>query len=1433
MHVVFRWGEEERELRLLRHSNDATVEDLVQAVLPGASRDTRLHINGRWATPDLTLDEIGLCEGTVIRCGQDLAAGPKATVADLGVIAGPDSGLVIGLAPGDATVGRGREADVKLTDLTVSRPQARLSISPLGDCSVTDLQSLNGTLVDGALAQGTQEVDQSAVVRFCNTACVVRRTPPPDTPGDIDALRHTTASGTIPFNRPPRPLAPAPREPDLAAPAPPAKRSTTPFNIAALVAPLVFGGVMVIVEHGRIQYALFALLSPVLFLGNWFEGKWRSRQESRAGSRSYASGLGTFEDRLRNRRMEEMRQRRAAVPDIVETLRRATAPSVRLWERRPGDSDFLLLEAGVGTVSWQPPIRPESGSSKLSVEPEMLARWSTLADVPIAVSLASGGVVGVVGPRRAALDLARGLVCQAAVHHGPADLEVAVLVAPDAVDDWEWVKWLPHTIDRMSGGDTRLLAANPLIRDDLLKHLLQTRQSPKDVRPGRLAGRYDKPTGPVLLLVLDDESLTKGRNSKARAILRGAAGPVAGIIVASSGDRLPSVCTSVIRLEEDAPLAQVTVTGQGEHIDNVNVAGLQARLARPLARALARFDDPEVQDTGATLPDGVALLALLGWATPTPEAVGARWDAGGRIPALTTPIGVAESGTFTIDLVQDGPHALIAGTTGSGKSELLRSMVAGLAATCDPDHMTFVLIDYKGGTAFKACSQLPHTVGFVTDIDEQLGERALRCLEAELKYRERVLRDASASDLRDYLGRNLGPEHPTLPRLVVVIDEFATMAAELPEFMNSLVGIAQRGRALGVHLILATQRPSGAVNENIKANTNLRIALRVQDQQDSQDVIGTGESAFIPSGHPGRGNIRLGPGEVIPLQTALSTGSSEAVELSPVEVVPFVFGRTSDGDRPPGPPPSVETAEDSRANDLTRLVEAIRTEAELRKFARPRQPWPEPLKASIPLEDVLPTDRSRENRVWFAMADDPERQRQDPTGWSLSGNLVLYGIAGSGTTTALASIALSAASCWSPDDLHIYALDFGAGDLAALGRLPHTGKGGVVPASQRERQVRLVRYLHESLRQRKDLPAPERAALPRLVCLVDNIRGFIGAFDESGGDEVLLEFSRVWSEGTEVGIHTAATADQISALPSRLASLAEQKWLFRLADPQEYGNFGINPKRVPRPAPGRAILANSAQVVQVAWVGPDLESFVQSAGAQMNKPIRPPKSIEVLPDRVSVAEIAGAARLDRSPWLLPIGIGDNSLTPVCLRLYEAEHATIAGPGRTGKTNALEVLAEVVRCRPDVRVLGVALGRSPLRESHRLDDLIGDQQSLDMLYDIVATTPSPHLILVDDADQIEDEQDVFSRLLTLRRPDVHLVIAGRADALRTKYGHWTAKVRRSKVGLLLKPNLDTDGEVLDVELPKRHRVHMMAGRGYLVDNGDLEVVQTAIRTERLR
>ncbi len=206
-------------------------------------------------------------------------------------------------------------------------------------------------------------------------------------------------------------------------------------------------------------------------------------------------------------------------------------------------------------------------------------------------------------------------------------------------------------------------------------------------------------------------------------------------------------------------------------------------------------------------------------------------------------IGWSGDGTVDIDLVRDGPHGLIAGTTGSGKSEFLRTLVVAMAAEVSPDHLNFVLVDFKGGATFDTCDRLPHVVGVVTDLERGLAERVLVSLDAEIRRRERLLRAAHADDLTSYRRNAVDP----LARLVVVIDEFAALAKELPDFLPALVGIAQRGRSLGIHLLLATQRPAGVVTDDIRANTNLRLALRLQDRSDALDVVGDDRPAALPA----------------------------------------------------------------------------------------------------------------------------------------------------------------------------------------------------------------------------------------------------------------------------------------------------------------------------------------------------------------------------------------------------------------------------------------------------------------------------------------------------------------------------------------------------------------------------------------------------------
>ena len=269
-----------------------------------------------------------------------------------------------------------------------------------------------------------------------------------------------------------------------------------------------------------------------------------------------------------------------------------------------------------------------------------------------------------------------------------------------------------------------------------------------------------------------------------------------------------------------------------------------ARRAERLARTLAAHTPPDA----ATIPTRCELRELIGDA-----GLRQRWSAAGD--ALRTTIGVGADGPVTIDLDSDGPHLLVAGSTGSGKSELLQSLVAGLATEQPPANVSFLLIDYKGGAAFGACADLPHTVGLVTDLDEQLTRRVLTALDSELRRREHLFASCGAADLTSYRAAACAQ---SVARLVIVVDEFATLADELGDFVSSLVSIARRGRSLGLHLVLATQRPSGVVSPEIRANTALRICLRVTSTAESIDVVDTAAAAAIAPSTPGRAILRTG-----------------------------------------------------------------------------------------------------------------------------------------------------------------------------------------------------------------------------------------------------------------------------------------------------------------------------------------------------------------------------------------------------------------------------------------------------------------------------------------------------------------------------------------------------------------------------------------------
>ena len=1451
MQIVYVAGDTRRELDVRVNNPAATVADLVRALDPTARDDRTLLIGDQPVDPDFELGEAGLHEGAVVRLGHARPGGawrpaPTAPLGDglereLVVISGLDAGRRFPLAPGVTVLGRTPGCDVVLDHPTVSKRHAQLTVSEgaAGDVTIADLESHNGTWVNGLPVVRPAALEPGVPARLGALELEVRPVIDSDRPVAIDPVRHATAAGTIPFNRPPRPAAPPPPA-EVRPPAPPRTgQGKVPLSLIGILTPLVFAGVMFALLK-QPQFLLFSLLTPVMGIGNAIDTKRRGRRSERGERERFGRELADLRRRLASLADDERRRRHGAYPDPAEILRRAHLPSTTLWERRPAHPDFLRLRAGVGDVPWSPPVAEAGLRTEVPEElTQALSEASVLHGAPVPVDLAGGGVVGIVGDRAAALALARSLVCQATALHGPADLPVMVLASAETGPAWDWAKWLPHTRD--AGGVGRMLSQDAE---------LSTRLAEAHLRPANrnhadrvAAGAGERASGPTLLVVVDDESLIEGRRAPTRSLLRGEGGSAAGVVIASTVDRLPAVCTTVIEMTDPDGRADLALPQRGQRIAGFLAAGMADDTARDCARSLARFEDPELDLVGAGLPASIRLLALLELDESTPDAVLARWKGGGVDPRPAAPIGVAEDGVFAVDLVADGPHGLVGGTTGAGKSELLRSLVAGLAVSVDPDHLTFVLIDFKGGSAFDECARLPHTVGMVTDLDQHLAERALRCLEAELRHRERVLRDAGAVDLPDYLRKGL-PQ--PLPRLLVIIDEFATLKAELPEFIDALVGVAQRGRSLGVHLLLATQRPQGAISDNIRANTNLRIALRVQEKTDSTDVIDVPDAAGIPRTAPGRAYVRLSPGEVVAIQTALSTGSRHEAALAPVDVAPFVYGPAA---RPPAAPPPPDlgvaaagTASDPETEvetDLSVLVAAIGGAFARTGRPRPRRPWPDPLPGEVDLDALF--DRAMAGTgaeqppafVPLALADDPDAQAQYPVGWTpAEGNLIVYGIGGSGTTTTLSSLALALARLHPADDVHIYALDFGAGELRALDPLPHVG--AVILANERERQARLVRHLRAELDRRRQLGAAALQGEPMILTLIDGWSAFAAEYNDLAGSAVFEAFGRVFADGPEVRMCTAVAADRASAVPGQLASLVRQRMALRLADAYDYAGFGVRSTAVPEMVPGRALLAGSGQLVQVARPADGVAAAVARLGARSAVPSRPPVPIAKLATAVGFAELATPAQLDARPWSVPIGIAERTLAAAGLVVYEGEHALVAGPARSGKSAALLTVAASCRtARPDrggLAVIAVAGPRSPLAGDPLIDEVVppaavGDK--LMRLVDDATGTSRLTLVLVDDAESIDDAGGVLERLSTSDRPGLLFVAAGRNDGIRTGYSHWTRPLRRSKLGVLLRPDVDLDGDILGASLPRRAPVAMVPGRGYVVNSGEPELVQVAL------
>lgn len=1407
------------------HRPDAVVADLAAALGADAEvgsaidlevgPEVGLIVDGRPLAPSLPLSLAPIAEGAVVRRADEVA-GPgvprAAWAAVLAVLAGPDAGRRIGLPPGRTLVG-GRPpgmawwADAprraRLADPTLEVDQLAVDVDADGSVAVRLLGAgsaparpiASGQLVrrawrgrwPGRWRRGGPDARRPSRPLAPGEELVLGRTrlrfdPPPPPMPTVGA--GGPVHGTIPLHRRVRPAAP-PSPPPIDLPPPPPTPSTAVGGIGpvTMAASVLSGVAMVLILHSW-AYAAFALLGPLVGAASALDARRRTDPRRRRHRRRRRRALAELDAALAATtapRRAELAARRPGIGAAATALVDPEANGV--WSRRLDDPALGEVRLGLGPVAVAVAVAPATDDRASAPDVAgLLAAHAGLDDVAAGCSIGPGSALAVAGDAASARALVRSLLLQLAVAHGPADLAVTVVAGPSEAAEWTWCRWLPHHRDR----------------------------------PGPALERWQ-------VVVIDDPGGLGGRRSPAREALR-LAGPgrtVVPIVLVADPQEAPAACTTVLSVAADG-----TVRGPGSVAAGPAAAdAVHPEVAVELAARLARWEDPELDDPDRDLPAAVALVDLLGREVTTAAGIDARWVAAGADPAPIVSLGVDGDGPLDLDLAIDGPHVLVAGTTGAGKSELLRSLVAGLAAGADPDRLAFVLVDFKGGSAFDACAGLPHVAGLVTDLDARLAARALRGLDAEIRRREAVLAGAGVEDL-GALRRRAEPLDEPMPRLVVVVDEYATLAAQLPDFVDALVDVARRGRSLGFHLVLATQRPGGSVGEHLRANTGLRIALRVHAATDSTDVVDDPGAAALPRHRPGRALVRRGADDLVAIQTARATVPAPSTPRRPVTVVDLA---APDGGGPTVPHhETAAAAADAAPTDLDLLVAAARAAWTARGGARPRPPWPEPLPTRVawpvvgpagPAEAPADDERGGLPRLVLGRADDPEGQRTPPWWWDPGrGPLLVVGIPGSGTSTTLAVAALTAARALPPDRLRVHVIDLGIGGAGVLAGLPHVD--ALVAAGDVERQRRLLGALAAELAIPVEPATPVGAASASRPChllLVDGLLALRSRWDHPGADQPWLDLVALLTRGTAAGVHVALAAEG-PAVPQAVLGAVRQRLVLGLGDPNDAGWLGIAPGAVdPTAGPGRGTASVGPSPVQVAHPPGGVAAAVAALAGRPAGRLAPSAAVGRLGSVERRADLP-ASRVEPDGTLaLVVGRSDLGLAPAVLRLPGGSAALVAGPPRSGRTTALVSLAEaalqagraVVVVRPEPGPF------APLdAEIVDPDDHAGLAARLDR-------PDAPVLVLVDDADALDADHPVLAPLLARRARHLAVVAAGRNDRLRSSWSHWTRDVRADRRGLLLEPDLDLDGDLLGARLPRARPAGLAGGpgRGWLV--GDPE------------
>lgn len=959
-----------------------------------------------------------------------------------------------------------------------------------------------------------------------------------------------------------------------------------------------------------------------------------------------------------------------------------------LFDRTPQDEDFLCVRLGSGPIESARQVNYKK-QEKLEIEddlsllPEQTASfYKELQNAPVICDLKNVNAVGITGEETDRFELLKLIVTDVALRHFAADVKLFFVAEKEHAGRMHLFRFLPgaYCVQTDTRGIVTDDESKTLIFEYLYKELTMRAQ--------------EKRSYPHLLIFFYDEYGYK-KHPISQFTEKGKDLGVTFLFFGQTRADIPVGCDYVVQLSGGYRGVLINAAEKSKTVPFVS-SQISDTLAVRIVRTLAPVCTDEVSLEGELIKN-ISMFKMLNILSVEDLDLKARWSASKVTKSMAAPVGVSKTGIVMLDLHDKahGPHGLVAGTTGSGKSEILQTYILSMATLYHPYEAAFVIIDFKGGGMVNQFAQLPHLLGAITNIDGNAINRSLKSIKAELQKRQKYFAQADVNHIDKYIRKyKAGEVSEPLPHLIIIVDEFAELKAEQPEFMKELISAARIGRSLGVHLILATQKPAGQVNEQIWSNSRFKLCLKVQSKEDSNEVLKSPLAAEIKE--PGRAYLQVGNNEIFELFQSAYSGAPEREDEGTGKA--FTIYEVPDGGKKvPVYVKKKNKGQEGMKNQLEAIVSYV--SEYFRSIQIPQLPdiCLPPLGECIEFPPVSKEAVQEQKKevgfyAWIGVYDDPDHQNQDQYAVNLSaGNMIIIGSAQTGKTTILQNVIRSLSEQYTPDEVAIYIIDFASMVLKNFETLNHVG--GVVSSSEDEKLKNLFKMLWEEMETRKEkllsvgvssfvaYKEAGRTDMKQIVLIIDNLTALKELYFQD--DDELLNLCR---EGITVGISIVIANAQTAGIGYKYLSSFSNRIALFCNDGNEYSAIFEHCNRRLEHLPGRCFAEVDKQILECQAYLPfagekeferaeAIRGYIEKRNGECTEVAR---KIPLIPPVLSMNYMAQQfGNMMRGHFDLAAGLNYEDVMPYMLRMSSIGVLAVVGREGSGRHNWIKYVADML------------------------------------------------------------------------------------------------------------------------------------------------------------